>query len=168
MLVASSIYLINTLQEEDTCWSEQLKHHTGYDVSDLEDCAAELRSLIADAPREPVSFNPKPYTPFLRLFMVPLSCCFSWFCKSPIKTEGCRPRVPLPVTTVNGILVRRDRRRGGLTPPRCRLPMRCLLLHPIPPCTFISVAQAHSMGLCCEWNRAEIPRCLQEVRPPAV
>ena len=58
MLVASSIYLINTLQEEDTCWSEQLKHHTGYDISDLEDCTAELRSLIADAPREPVPMRP--------------------------------------------------------------------------------------------------------------
>lgn len=53
MLVATSIYLVNILQGESECWTDQLKYHTGYSESDLEDCAAELRTLIADAPREP-------------------------------------------------------------------------------------------------------------------
>ena len=56
MLVAASILLVNTLQEKSECWTEQLKHHTGYSETDLEDCVSELRSLIADAPREPARF----------------------------------------------------------------------------------------------------------------
>jgi hypothetical protein len=53
-LVAASIYLSNMLREDGDCWTEQLQHHTGYSVTDLECCVGELRSLLREAPKETV------------------------------------------------------------------------------------------------------------------
>ena len=51
-LVAASIYFSNTLRAESECWTEQLQHHTGYTVPDLELCVDELRALLRDASKE--------------------------------------------------------------------------------------------------------------------
>ena len=54
MLVASSIYLTNSLRKEPVSWTTQLEDHTGYMTDDLETCVGELRSLLSAAPKEPV------------------------------------------------------------------------------------------------------------------
>ena len=67
IMVAASIFLTNTLRNESEAWTDQLEHHTGYTPVELEECVGEMRSLVADAPKEAVSHRSIPCADALAL-----------------------------------------------------------------------------------------------------
>jgi len=82
-LVAASIYLTNTLQNEAEPWTEQLQHHTQYTIDDLEPCVDEFRSLIADASKEQVYYYVHMFIhtlPYCNCYTVFLQSLLSRFC----------------------------------------------------------------------------------------